>query len=65
MRNQNTDCINSKFYLFSIAIKMTHILVVMQYTLNKLYTNGTLNILNGSFEIWFINNTRIQLNMHD
>ena len=24
----------------------------MQYTLNKLYTNGTLNILNGSFEIW-------------
>ena len=24
MRNQNIDCINSKFYLFSIAIKRTH-----------------------------------------
>ena len=63
MRNQNIDCINSKFYLFNITIKRTHILVGMQYTLNNLYTNGTLNILNGSLEIWFTNNTRIQLNM--
>ena len=65
MCNQNIDFINSKFYLFSIAIKRTHILVGMQYTLNDLYTNGTLNILNGSLEIWFTNSTRIQLNMHN
>ena len=25
----------------------------MQYTLNNLYTNDTLNIFNGSLEIWF------------
>ena len=37
----------------------------MQYTLNNLYTNNTLDILNGSLEIWFTNNTRNQLNMHD
>ena len=37
----------------------------MQYTLNNLYTNDTLDILNGSLEIWFTNNTRIQLNLHD
>ena len=51
MRNQNIDCINSKFYLFSIAIKRTHILVAMQYTMNNLYTDGTLDILNGSLKI--------------
>ena len=36
----------------------------MQYTLNNLYTNDTLDILNGSLEIWFTNNTRNQLNLH-
>ena len=49
----NIHCMKSKFYLFSIAITRTHILVGMQHTLNNLYTNGTLDILNGSLEIWF------------
>ena len=61
----NIHCIEGKFYLFSIAIMRTHILVAMKYTLNNLYTNDTLDIFNGSLEIWFTNNTRNQLNLHD
>ena len=60
----NIHCIKGKFYLFSIAITRNHILVAMQYTLNNLYTNDTLDILIGSLEIWFTNSTRIQLNLH-
>ena len=57
-------CIKSKFYLFSIAIKSTHILVGMLYTYINLDTNNTIYmyIFYGSIEIWFTSNKIIQLN---
>ena len=55
-------CIKSKFYLFSIAIKSTHILVGMQYTYINLDMNNTIYIFYGSIEIWFTSNKIIQLN---
>ena len=60
--NINMHCIKSKFYLFSIAIKSTHILVGMQYTYINLDTNNTIYIFYGSIEIWFTSNKIIQLN---
>ena len=60
--NINMHCIKSEFYLFSIAIKATHILVGMQYTYINLNTNNTIYIFYGSIEIWFTSNKIIQLN---